>query len=92
MEFILHPPHLLVLALSARINREQEQAFEYLRAENQLLRKKFGTSRILLNDDQRRQLAVKGKVLRRRALFEVATIVTPDTILHWHRVVFHSII
>jgi len=39
----------------------------------------------LLNDDQRRRLAVKGKVLGRKALHEIATIVTPDTILRWHR-------
>jgi putative transposase len=41
--------------------------------------------RILLNDDRRRRLAVKGKVLGRKALEEVATIVTPDTILRWYR-------
>ena len=85
MEFILHPWHLLVLALSAWINHDQQKVNEYLRVENQVLREKLGKGRVLLNDDHRRQLAVKGKVLGRRALFEVATIVTPDTILRWHR-------
>jgi putative transposase len=41
--------------------------------------------RVRLNDDQRRRLAVKGKVLGRRRLAEVCSIVTPDTILRWHR-------
>ena len=85
MEFILRPWHLLVLALSAWINDDQEKVNEYLRVENQVLREKLGKGRILLNDDQRRRLAVKGKAVGRKALFEVATIVTPDTILRWHR-------
>jgi hypothetical protein len=45
----------------------------------------LGKRRILLSDDQRRRLAVKGKALGRRALRELAAIVTPDTILRWHR-------
>ena len=40
--------------------------------------------RLRLNDDQRRRLAVKGKRLGRRLLIQVATIVTPYTILRWH--------
>jgi hypothetical protein len=63
MSFILHPWHLLVFALSAWINREQEEVIQYLQAENQILREKLGPGRILLNDDQRRRLAVNAKVL-----------------------------
>jgi hypothetical protein len=33
-----------------------------------------------LNDEQRRRLAAKAKVLGRKALDKVATIVTPDTL------------
>ena len=36
-------------------------------------------------DNQRRRLAAKGKRTGRRLLVQVATIVTPDTILRWHR-------
>ena len=36
-------------------------------------------------DDQRRRLAMKGKVLGRRRLVDIAGIVTPDTILRWYR-------
>ena len=37
----------------------------------------------LLN--QRQLLAVKGQAIGRKTLFELTTIVTPDTILRWHR-------
>jgi hypothetical protein len=37
------------------------------------------------NDDQRRRLAVKAKALGRKLLARVATIVTPETLLAWHR-------
>ena len=58
---------------------------EYLRTENAVLREKFGKKRILLTDDQRRRLAVKGKLLGRKQLEQVGTLFTPDTILRWHR-------
>ena len=35
---------------------------EYLRTENQVSEEKLGKKRILLSDDQRRRLAVKGKI------------------------------
>ena len=35
--------------------------------------------------DQRRRLAAKAKGLGRKLLAEVATIVTPETLLGWHR-------
>ncbi|HVH26760.1 MAG TPA: IS3 family transposase [Vicinamibacterales bacterium] len=38
-----------------------------------------------LIDEERRRLAVHGHRLGRRRLGQVATIVTPDTILRWHR-------
>jgi putative transposase len=50
-----------------------------------VLREKLVKKRILLNDGQRRWLAVKGKVLGRKLLRWLGTIVTPDTILRWYR-------
>jgi len=58
---------------------------EYLRAENQVLKEKLGKKRILLNDSQRRRLAVKGKILGSKRLYEVGTLFSPETILRWHR-------
>ena len=85
MKSVLQPWQLLLLILAGWINRHQQEVLEYLRIENQVLKEKLGKKRILLTDDQRRRLAVKGKVLGRKALQEIATIVTPDTILRWHR-------
>ena len=44
-----------------------------------------GGKRLRFTDDQRRRLAAKGKPLGRKVLGTIATIVTPDTILAWHR-------
>jgi hypothetical protein len=85
MKSVLHPCQLLLLILAGWLNHREQEAIEYLRAENRVLREKLGKKRILLNDDQRRRLAVKGKILGRKTLEQMATIVTPDTILRWHR-------
>ncbi len=84
-EFVLHPWQFLLIGVAGWINRSQQEAIEYLRTENQVLREVVGKKRILLNDDQRRRLAVKGKVLGLARLRELAGIVTPETILRWHR-------
>jgi len=83
--FILKPWHFLAVVVAGWINQQQQQLIEYLRTENQVLKEKLGKKRILLSDDQRRRLAVKGKVLGRKLLGEIVTIFTPDTILRWHR-------
>ena len=49
-----------------------------------LFQERLRKKRILLNDDQRHCLAVKGRVLGRKTLEEVGTLSTPDTILRWH--------
>jgi hypothetical protein len=72
--------------LASWINQQQQQLIEYLRTENQVLKEKLGRKHILLSDDQRRRLAVKGKVLGRKRLEEVGTLFTPDTILPWQRI------
>jgi hypothetical protein len=67
------------------MNHRQLQVIEYLREENRVLREQLGGRRVRLNDSQRRRLAVKAKMLGRKALAEVASIVTPGTLLAWHR-------
>ncbi|MDE0863633.1 MAG: hypothetical protein OSA98_07590 [Rubripirellula sp.] len=39
----------------------------------------------MLTDDQRRRLAVKGRILGRKQLEQVVTLFTTGTILRWHR-------
>ena len=85
MSFILKPWQLYVVIIAGWINRQQQEAIEYLRTENRVLREMHSLKRILLNDDQRRRLAVKGKTLGRQRLKEFGTLFTPDTILRWHR-------
>ena len=68
LEFILKPWHVIVLSLASHLNREQQCIIEYIQMENQVLREKLGKKRILLNDAQRRRLAVKGKALGSRAV------------------------
>ena len=80
-----YPLQSLLLTVAGWLNREQQQVIEYLAEENRVLREQLGSRRLRLTDDQRRRLAVLGKALGRRLLGRFATIVTPDTILRWHR-------
>lgn len=76
---------MLLMMLAGWINRHQQDMLEYLKAENKILREKLGKKRLLLNDDQRRRLAVLGKKLSRKALVEVCEVFSPETVLRWHR-------
>jgi hypothetical protein len=67
------------------MNQHQLQIIDYLREENRVLREQLGERPMRFNDGRRRRLAAKAKGLGRRLLAEVATIVTPDTLLAWHR-------
>jgi hypothetical protein len=78
-------PQLILLGPAAWVNREQQARIEYLQTEVAVLKEKVGKGRILLSDDQRRRLAVKGKAIGRKALGDVGSLFTPDTILRWHR-------
>jgi transposase InsO family protein len=79
------PLQFLLATWAGWVNRRQLDVIGYLRAENQVLKAQVGRRRLRLTNDQRRRLAAKGHCLGRRVLREVATIVTPDTILRWHR-------
>ncbi len=67
------------------MNQRQLQIIDYLREENRVLREQLGGRRVRLNDDQRRRLAARAKGLGRKLLAQLATIVTPETLLAWHR-------
>jgi len=76
---------LLLVTLAGWVNRQQQEVIEYLVEENRVLREQLRGRRVRLTDNQRRRLAARGQRLGRRILRLVATIVTPDTILRWHR-------
>ena len=67
------------------MNQQQQLALDYLREENRVLKEQLGGKRLRLNDDQRRRLASKAKRVGHRLLAQVAMIVTPETLLAWHR-------
>jgi len=69
---------LLVGSTVGWSNRQQRDAIAHLSEENRVLREQLGGKRLRLNDDQRRSLAAKAKMLGRRILRrEIATIVRP---------------
>ena len=57
----------------------------YLLEENRVLKARLRGKKLRLTDAERCRLAVKGKALGRKLLAEVAGIVTPETLLAWHR-------
>jgi len=82
---LIDPFRFVLVALSGWMNQGHVQMIDYLREENKVLREQLGGRRLRLNDDQRRRLAASAKGLGRKLLSEVATIVTPETLLAWHR-------
>jgi putative transposase len=85
MPKVLDPCRFVLLAVAGWMNQQQSQTIEYLREENRVLREQLGGRRLRLTNDQRRRLAARAKGLGRKLLAEVATIVTPETLLAWHR-------
>ena len=80
-----YPLRVLLMTFSGLVNHHQAGVIAYLVEGNRVLKEQMTGRRLRLTDDQRRRLAAKAKLLGRRALDQVATIVTPDTILRWHR-------
>ena len=77
--------HFLLMIFAGWVNRRQQGVIEYLQEENRVLREQLGGKRLLFTDRQRRRLAAKAKVVGRNGLFEISTLVTPDTLLRWYR-------
>ena len=77
--------HLLMMMFAGWVNRHQLEAIDYLQEENRVLKERLGGRRIRFTDAERRRLARKAYVLGRKVLNELDTLVTPDTLLRWHR-------
>ena len=54
--------------------------------ENQILKERLGGKRIQFTDAERRRLARKAFALGRKVLNELETVVTPDTLMRWYRI------
>jgi putative transposase len=76
---------VFLAALAGWLDHQQQDLIGYLVEEDRILRSQLAGRRLRLSDEQRRRLARRGIRLGRRVLSQVATIVTPDTILRWHR-------
>ena len=70
----------LLVYLTGSVDQELLVRNEYLVTENRILRHQI-TGRVRLSDSERKTLAELGKKLGKKALEDVATIVTPETIL-----------
>ena len=85
MKMAFDPFRLLLISLAGWLNQQQQDVIDYLQEENRVLREQLGGKRLRFNDEQRRRLAVRAKKLGWRMLHELTTIVTPATLLAWHR-------
>src|SRR5215510_10480960 len=81
----LDPFSFLVVSMAGWLNQKQQHVIDYLVEENRVLREQIGCRRLWFTDDQRCRLAAKAKKLGRKVLAQVPTIVTPQTLLAWHR-------
>ena len=77
------PLQFLLLLFAGWVNRRQQAVIDYLIEENRVLREQLRGRRLRFTDDKRRRLARKGRLLARRVLDSLNTIVTPSTILRW---------
>jgi len=75
---------ILLSYITGTVDQELLLRNEYLVTENRILYNQL-KGRVRLSDGERKGLAEVGQKLGKKALAEVATIVKPDTILGWHR-------
>src|SRR6059036_609522 len=85
MQTGLDPFRFVIIAVAGWMNQHQQHAIDYLLEENRVLRELIGSRRIRFSDDQRYRLAAKAKKLGRKLLAEIVKIVTPETLMAWHR-------
>jgi transposase InsO family protein len=88
MSSLLQPLHLLLMMFAGWVNRHQLNVIDYLQEENRVLKERLGGRRF--TDAKRRRLARKAYALGRKAWNELETLVTPDTLVRWHREVVAS--
>ena len=75
----------VVACVAGWVNRHQQHVIEYLQEEVRVLKELHHGKRLCFNDEQRCRLAVKARKVRFGRLCSIAGIVTPQTLLRWHR-------
>jgi hypothetical protein len=63
---LIQPFHLLVIALSGWLNRQQQAVIDYLIEENRVLKEQLEGQRLRFTDEQRIRLAVKANAFAER--------------------------
>jgi putative transposase len=76
---------VLIAMVAGWLQQHQQQVITYLLEENRVLKAQLGGRRLRLTDTERRRLATRAHPLGRQRLKEVATLVTPDTLLRWYK-------
>ena len=66
----IKPITMLLMMLAGWINKEQQHIIEYLKEENKILREKLGKKHLILNDSQRRILAILDKNCMKNVFME----------------------
>ena len=79
------PPVLsfLLMVVAGWVHRHQLTVIEFLQAENRLLKEKLGGKRLRFTDGERG--SSRSERQGSKALLELDTVVSPDTLLRWHR-------
>jgi putative transposase len=76
---------VLTAMVAGWLQRHEQQVITYLLEENRVLKARLGGRRLRLTDTERRRLATLAYPLGRQRLNEVATLVTPDTLMRWYK-------
>ncbi|MGK0189488.1 MAG: putative transposase [Verrucomicrobiales bacterium] len=76
---------LTLVSIAGWMNRQRQDVIDHLQEEIRVLMEQQGGQRLRFTDDQRVRLARKAKRIRFGRLKEIASVVTAQTLLAWHR-------
>ena len=79
---------MILMIMAGWMNRQQQHVIDYLQEEIRTLKEQLeqhSDKRLRFTGAQRSRLARKAKRIGHRRLKEVASLVTPQTLLKWHR-------